>query len=419
MDKKGLTMAEKILSKKVGRTVTAGEIIVADIDFLMAHDGTAPLAIEEFSELGVSKVFDSSKILFVIDHTGPSPSDRVSNIHKMMRNFAHKHSCNFRDVGYGVCHQILIEEFAEPEMLIIGADSHTCTHGALGAFATGMGSTEIAVGMAYGQTWLKVPESIKVDVQGRLHWPLTSKDLTLYVIGELGADGADYMAIEFVGKGVKEMSMESRFTMTNMAIEAGAKVGFCPVDEKTLQFLLEERGKSFRELGPDENARYAAEITVKASELDFMVSVPHSVDNVKTVAELGDVEVDQVFIGTCTNGRFEDLQTAARILGGRKVKEGVRLLVQPASRKVYLKALKAGIIESLLAAGAVINPPGCGPCVGRHLGLLGDGEVCLSTQNRNFKGRMGNPKAEIYLASPAVAAASAITGKITSPKEVL
>jgi len=419
MENTSLTMAEKILSKKAGRMVNAGEIIVADIDFIMAHDGTAPLAIERFSELDVDKVYDSSKILFVIDHTGPSPSDRISNIHKMIRNFARKNMCHFRDVGYGICHQILIEEFVEPEMLIIGADSHTCTHGALGAFATGMGSTEVAVGMAYGQTWLKVPESIKIELLGKLEWPLTSKDVILYLIGKLGADGADYMAIEFVGEGIEEMSMESRFTLTNMAVEAGAKVGFCPVDKKAQLFLQEERGKSFPELKPDLKADYADEITVNINEIDFMISAPHSVDNVKTIAEVEGIEIDQVFIGTCTNGRFEDLQTAARILKGKKVKDDVRLIVQPASRKVYLKALKAGIIETFLAAGAVINPPGCGPCVGRHLGLLGDGEVCLSTQNRNFKGRMGNPKAEIYLSSPAVAAASAVTGKITNPKEVM
>ncbi|HEX68736.1 MAG TPA: homoaconitate hydratase family protein, partial [Candidatus Bathyarchaeota archaeon] len=290
---------------------------------------------------------------------------------------------------------------------------------ALGAFATGMGSTEVAVGMAYGQTWLKVPESIKIELLGKLEWPLTPKDVILYLIGKLGADGADYMAIEFVGEGIEEMSMESRFTLTNMAVEAGAKVGFCPVDKKAQLFLQEERGKSFPELKPDLKADYADEITVNINEIDFMISAPHSVDNVKTIAEVEGIEIDQVFIGTCTNGRFEDLQTAARILKGKKVKDDVRLIVQPASRKVYLKALKAGIIETFLAAGAVINPPGCGPCVGRHLGLLGDGEVCLSTQNRNFKGRMGNPKAEIYLSSPAVAAASAVTGKITNPKEVM
>jgi 3-isopropylmalate/(R)-2-methylmalate dehydratase large subunit len=419
MSSTGLTMAEKILSKKAGKTVKAEEFVVADIDFIMAHDGTAPLAIERFSELGVDKVFDSSKILLVIDHTSPSPSDKVSNIHEMMRNFARKNKCHFRDVGYGVCHQILLEEFVEPWMLILGADSHTCTHGALGAFATGMGSTDIAIGMAYGSTWLKVPETIKIEVNGKLNWPLTSKDLMLYLIGKLGADGATYMAMEFLGECIEEMSVESRFTLTNMAVEAGAKVGFCAVDKKAQQFLFEEKGKTFPSIEPDSNANYADEIIIDAREIDFMVAAPHTVDNVKNIAEVQNVELDQIFIGTCTNGRFEDLLTAARILKGRKVNPNVRLIVQPASRRVYMKALKAGIIETLLDAGAVLNPPGCGPCVGRHLGLLGDGEVCLSTQNRNFKGRMGNPKAEIYLASPAVAAASAVTGKITNPKELL
>jgi len=412
-----LTMAEKILSQKVGKTVTAGEIIVSDIDFLLAHDGTAPLAIEQFSKLEVEKVFDPSKILLVIDHAGPSPSDKVSNIHKMMREFARKQGCHFRDVGYGVCHQIVVEEFAEPGMVVIGADSHTCTHGALGAFATGMGSTEVAVGMAYGQTWLKVPETIKVEVVGELKWPLSSKDIALHVIRELGTDGANYMAVEFVGEGIEKMSMDSRLTLTNMTVEAGAKVGFCPFDKVAQNFLLAERGKLFGYLEPDKNANYSDEITVDAGNIEPVVALPHSVDNVKAVREVEGVEVDQVFIGTCTNGRVEDLQTAARILEGKKVKDGVRLIVQPASRKIYLKALKEGIIEKLLAAGAVINPPGCGPCVGRHLGILGDDEVCLSTQNRNFIGRMGNPKAKIYLASPAVAAASAVKGVITSPTE--
>jgi len=410
-------MAEKILSQKVGKTVTAGEIIVSDIDFLLAHDGTAPLAIEQFSKLEVEKVFDPSKILLVIDHAGPSPSDKVSNIHKMMREFARKQGCHFRDVGYGVCHQIVVEEFAEPGMVVIGADSHTCTHGALGAFATGMGSTEVAVGMAYGQTWLKVPETIKVEVVGELKWPLSSKDIALHVIRELGTDGANYMAVEFVGEGIEKMSMDSRLTLTNMTVEAGAKVGFCPFDKVAQNFLLAERGKLFGYLEPDKNANYSDEITVDAGNIEPVVALPHSVDNVKAVREVEGVEVDQVFIGTCTNGRVEDLQTAARILEGKKVKDGVRLIVQPASRKIYLKALKEGIIEKLLAAGAVINPPGCGPCVGRHLGILGDDEVCLSTQNRNFIGRMGNPKAKIYLASPAVAAASAVKGVITSPTE--
>jgi len=414
---KGLTMAEKILSRKTGRTVTPGELIVADIDLIMAHDGTAPLAIEKLSELGVSGVFDPSRVVLVIDHTAPSPSDGVSNIHAMMRSFASKTMCHFRDVGRGVCHQLLIEEFVEPWTLVVGADSHTCTHGALGAFATGMGSTDVAVGMAYGQTWLKVPESIKVEISGSLSWPLMSKDLMLHLIGRLGADGATYMAIEFVGECVEEMSMDSRFTLTNMTVEAGAKAGFCPVDRKAQLFLLERRGRVFPELKPDPDASYADEITLNAGEVEPMIAVPHSVDNVKAVAEVEGVEVDQVFIGTCTNGRFEDFLTAARILTGKKVKEGVRLIVQPASWRVYLRALKAGIIETFLAAGAVLNPPGCGPCVGRHLGLLGDGEVCLSTQNRNFKGRMGNPKAEIYLSSPAVAAASAVAGKITDPRD--
>lgn len=413
-----LTMAEKILSRKIGRLVSKGELVVTDIDLIMAHDGTAPLAIQKLAELGVGRVFDPSKIVLIIDHTSPSPSAKVSDIHNMMRSFASKNLCHFRDVGRGVCHQLLVEEFVEPWTVVIGADSHTCTHGALGAFATGMGSTDVAVGMAYGKTWLKVPDSIKVEISGNLSWPVTSKDVILYTVGELGADGATYMAVEFVGECVEAMSMDSRFTLTNMAVEAGAKVGFCPVDGKAQQFLLENRGRMFKELKPDSNAKYNDELTFDAGEVEPMIAVPHSVDNVKAVTEVEGMEINQVFIGTCTNGRLDDLLTAAKIIKGKKVKEAVRLIVQPASWRVYLKALKAGIIESFLNAGAVINPPGCGPCVGRHLGLLGDGEVCLSTQNRNFKGRMGNPRAEIYLSSPAVASATAVAGKIVDPRNL-
>ncbi|MHA1595017.1 MAG: 3-isopropylmalate dehydratase large subunit [Candidatus Baldrarchaeia archaeon] len=414
----GMTIAEKILSKKVGRKVEAGDLIVCDVDLVMAHDGTAPLAIEQLKSLGVDDVFDPSKIVLVIDHTAPSPSSNISNIHKMMREFARRTSCHFRDIGYGICHQILIEEFVKPWTVVAGADSHTCTHGGLGAFAAGFGSTDITVMMAYGKTWLRVPESIKVEVSGELEWPVTAKDVILHVIGELGSDGATYMAMEFTGECIRKMSVDARFTLTNMAVEAGAKTGLCPVDEKTLEFLKRRDGVTYERLEPDKDAEYADELLVDAGKLEPLVAVPDRVDNVKSVSEVEGLEVDQVFIGTCTNGRYEDLLMAAKILKGRKVHEGVRLIIQPASRRVYLEALNSGLIEIFLKAGAVINPPGCGPCVGRHLGILGDGERCLSTQNRNFKGRMGNPNSEIYLASPVVAAATAIKGEITDPRNL-
>ncbi len=412
----GQTMAEKILSKKAGRPVEAGEMIVVDVDLVMAHDGTAPLAFEAMEELGVEDVFDPSRVVLVIDHTGPSPSRSISNIHRKMREYARRWGCHFKDVGYGICHQILFEEFVEPWTVVVGADSHTCTHGALGAFATGMGSTDVAVAMAYGRTWLRVPESVRIELSGGLTWPVMSKDVILQVIGELGASGATYMALEFTGDGVENMTVSSRLTMTNMAIEAGGKTGLCPLDDRALSLLEELRGKRYKPLTPDPDAEYADELHVDLSEVEPMVAAPHEVDNVKPIEEVEGVEVDQVFIGSCTNGRVEDLEAAARILRGRRVADGVRLIVQPASRRVLREAVRKGLIETFLRAGAVVNPPGCGPCVGRHLGVLADGEVCISTQNRNFRGRMGNPNAEIYLASPATAAASALTGCITDPR---
>ncbi|MFW6117168.1 MAG: homoaconitate hydratase family protein, partial [Thermoproteota archaeon] len=339
MSDAGLTMAEKILSKKVGRNVTPGENVIVDVDLVMAHDGTAPLAIEKLSEMGVDEVFDPSRTVLVIDHTAPSPSDRVSNIHNMMRDFASKTGVQLKDVGCGVCHQLLIEEFVEPWTITIGADSHTCTHGALGSFATGMGSTDVAVAMAYGETWLKVPESLKVEVSGKLRWPLTSKDVILYTIGELGAAGATYRSIEFLGGTVKEMDMASRFTLTNMAIEAGAKTGFCPVDDKAQKFLLETRGESYQKLKPDPDAAYIKKLSFDVDELEPMIAAPHTVDNVHAVTEFEGMKIDQVFIGTCTNGRFQDLLTAAKILEGQKVSKDLRLIVQPASRGIYSKAI--------------------------------------------------------------------------------
>ena len=415
----GQTMAEKILSKKAGRPVEAGEMIVVDVDLVMAHDGTAPLAFEAMEELGVERVFNPSRVVLVIDHTGPSPSQSISNVHRKMREYARRWGCHFRDVGYGICHQILFEEFVEPWTVVVGADSHTCTHGALGAFATGMGSTDVAVAMAYGRTWLRVPESLRIELSGGLTWPVMSKDVILRVIGELGASGATYMALEFTGEGVEDMTVSSRLTMTNMAIEAGGKTGLCPLDDRALSLLEELRGKRYEPLTPDPDAEYADELHVNLSEVEPMVAAPHEVDNVKYIEEVEGVEVDQVFIGSCTNGRAEDLETAARILKGRKVADGVRCIVIPASRKQYLEALNSGVIDVLLESGCVVCPPTCGPCLGGHMGVLGDGEVAVSTSNRNFIGRMGSPKAKVYLTSPATAAATAVTGRITDPRDLV
>ena len=413
-----LTMTEKIISQKINRVVEPGEIVILNVDYVVAHDGTAPLAIETLKHLNIEKLFSPKNIILVIDHTSPSPSNKISNIHRLIRKFARKFGCRLYDVGSGICHQIMIEEYVAPYLFIAGADSHTCTYGALGAFACGFGSTDIAAAMAYGKVWIKVPESIRIDVKGEIKPPLTSKDLALKIIGELGENGAIYKSIEYSGEAISKMSMDSRLTLSNMVVEAGAKLGLCPVDEKALNFLKERNRPSSKRLYPDKDAGYVETLEFDSSNLDCMIAMPHSVCKVKPVSEVGNIEIDQVFIGSCTNGRLEDLILAARILKGKKVKNGVRLIIQPASREIYLEACKLGLIETFLKSGAVINPPGCGPCVGRHLGVLGDDEICLSTQNRNFKGRMGNPRAKIYLSSPITAAFSAITGKITDPLEM-
>lgn len=412
-------MTQKIISKHVGRIVEPGEIVTVKLDYVMAHDGTAPLAIKALTELG-DKLANPDKVVLVIDHTSPSPSIKISNIHALMRRFAREQKCIFYDIGNGICHQIMIENHVMPWMIIAGADSHTCTYGALGAFGTGFGSTDIAVAMATGSTWLKVPESIKVILEGKLRDFVTAKDAMLTLLSIIGSQGAIYKALEFTGNGVSTLSISSRLTMANMAVEAGAKAGIFPTDEVTRKFLEEHgRGHGFRELSPGKNATYIDELELNLSSVEPMIAKPPTVDRVCSVSEVEGVEVDQVFIGSCTNGRLEDLRLAARILKGRRVKSGVRLIIGPASRDVYLKAIRMDILDMLISAGATIIPPGCGPCPGRHLGVLGEGEVCLSTQNRNFTGRMGSPKATIYLASPATAAATAIMGRITDPREVV
>jgi 3-isopropylmalate/(R)-2-methylmalate dehydratase large subunit len=353
------------------------------------------------------------------DHAAPSPNRQLSNDHKLLRQFAFDTGCLKYDVGSGVCHQLVAEDLARPGDVIIGADSHTVTAGALGAFATGMGSTDVAVVFALGKTWLRVPESIKVNIRGRFRPGVGAKDLALYLIGSIGADGATYKALEFAGEGLANLSMSDRFSVANMAVEAGAKVGLFPSDSITQEYLKAQgREKDFQPLEADRDARYEKRIDLDLGRLEPMVAQPHQVDNTVPARELKGTKIQQVFIGTCTNGRLEDLAIAAAILKGKKRHPDTRLIVAPASSKVLLEAIAAGYIRILLEAGAVILPPGCGACLGLHQGVLGDGEACLSTANRNFQGRMGNPEALIYLASPATAAASAIRGEISDPREV-
>ncbi|MDI6822673.1 MAG: 3-isopropylmalate dehydratase large subunit [Actinomycetota bacterium] len=416
----GKTIAEKILSGHSGRDAHAGDIVVAEIDLAMVQDGTGPLTIQKLQGLDLEKIANPKSTVLFIDHAAPSPRKELSNAHKILREFAQKTGVQLSEVGGGICHQILVESFVRPGDVVVGADSHTCTSGALGAFATGMGSTDVAIVIASGKTWFRVPETIKILINGELPYGVYAKDLILHIIGLIGADGATYKALEFTGETIQDMIMSERFTLCNMAVEAGAKTGLINSDEITRAFLKAQgREEDFRIVKSDEDASYERIVEIDVSLLEPMVSVPHEVDNVKPVGEVEGTKVDQVFIGSCTNGRIEDLRVAAHILKGNRCYPGTRLLICPASRGVYLQAVKEGLFEMMIEAGVVILNPGCGPCIGVHQGILADGEVCLSTQNRNFKGRMGNPESFIYLCSPATAAASAIEGKITDPREYL
>ncbi|MFO7928058.1 MAG: 3-isopropylmalate dehydratase large subunit [Candidatus Humimicrobiaceae bacterium] len=378
------------------------------------------MAVEQIKKMGFEKVKNPDKSILFIDHAAPSPRKELSNSHMVLRDFSGKAGAKLSDIGEGVCHQILVEDYSCPGDIVIGADSHTCTSGALGAFATGMGSTDIAVGFAMAKTWLLVPETIKVNVEGKLPKGVFAKDIIIYLIGKITSDGATYKALEFSGLLVDSLNMDDRFTISNMAVEAGAKTGIFPSDSITRDYLVaQDRGDCFKEVNADSGAVYEKSVDIDCSKLEPMVSRPHTVDNTISVSEIGKVKLDQVFIGTCTNGRLSDLKLAAKILKGKKTAEDVRLIVVPASKKVYLEAIKKGIISDLVESGASVMAPGCGPCVGVHEGILGDGEVCLSTQNRNFKGRMGNPNSFIYLSSPATAAWSAVKGYISDPREVL
>lgn len=416
----GQTIIEKILTNHCGKEARANEIMVAQVDYVMGQDGTAPLAINAFNEMAGQGVFDAAKVAFVIDHSAPSPNEGVSALHKLMREFSAEKGFHLYDIGEGVCHQ-LIPESGEvgPGSLVIGADSHTCTYGALNAFSTGVGSTDLAGGLISGQMWFKVPETIKFVCNGTLPKGVFSKDLILYLIGDVTADGATYMAAEYTGEAIAALSQEARFTIANMAIEMGAKAGLMEADEKTFAWLRRFTNREFTPVTADEDAVYAEVREYDVSKLEPQVAKPHQVDHVAPLSEVVGKPVHQAVLGTCTNGRLEDLRIAAGILAGRKIHPGLRLIVAPASRRVLLDAMAEGIIQTLVEAGAALVTAGCGPCVGTHNGIPSDGETVISTANRNFKGRMGNSNAEIYLASPATVAASAITGKFTDPREFI
>jgi 3-isopropylmalate/(R)-2-methylmalate dehydratase large subunit len=417
-----MNIIEKILANASGKQqVSPGEIIEARIDAAMIHDLTGPLAIKSFREIRAKKVWDNNKVIIIMDHLVPASSIISANLHRIVRNFAEEQNIqNFYDVGRGgVCHQVMPEKgHVRPGEVIVGADSHTCTYGAFGAFATGIGSTEMAAVFATGKLWFRVPEVIKVNVTGKLQKMVTPKDVILNIVGEIGADGAIYKGLEFSGSTIRDMSVDGRMVLSNMAVEMGAKAGIIEPDKKTLDYVKARTDKPFKSVKSDPDSTYERVVDVDVSDLEPQVAVPHSVDNVKPVSDVEDVEVDQAFIGSCTNGRLEDLRSAARVLKGKKIARGVRLIVIPASQEIYLNALNEGLIKAFMDAGATIGNPNCGPCLGGHMGILAEGEACISSSNRNFVGRMGSSKSFVYLASPATVAASAITGKITDPRTV-
>ena len=417
-----MNICEKILARTSGKKeVSPGEIVEAKVDMAMVNEITGPLAIEAFHEIGIEKVWDNQRIVMVLDHQIPADSVKSAELHKIMRKFAKEQGIqHFYDVGFGgVCHQVMVEKgHVRPGELIVGADSHTCTYGALGAFGTGIGSTEMAAVFATGRIWLKVPETIKISVTGTFQRFVTAKDLILNVIGQIGADGALYKAIEFNGPTIESLSISERMTLCNMAVEAGAKTGIINPDEKTILYVRNRTREPFKPLTSDFDAEYEKAIEIDVSGLEPQIACPHSVDNVKPAAEVEGTPINQAFIGSCTNGRIEDLRLAAEIIKGKKISSDVRFLVTPASQEVYLQALREGLLETFVEAGACVCNPTCGACFGGHMGLLADGEICISSSNRNFIGRMGSPRAKIYLASPATVAASAIKGEITDPRRL-
>jgi len=436
----GQTLAEKLLAAHCGRKeVSVGEFINARVDLVLANDITAPLAIKEFQRLGVSRVFDPGKVVMVPDHFCPGKDIPSAEQAKLMKEFAKEQGLVYFEVGrMGIEHVLLPEQgLVLPGQVIVGADSHTCTYGALGAFATGMGSTDIAVAMATGEIWLKVPPTIKFVYHGKLPKWVGGKDLILYTIGDIGVDGALYSVMEFAGEAIDELDMDGRFTMANMTIEAGAKAGIFAVDDKTEEYLhhaaanrvssiiasqtppVIARSEATKQSQSNEDAYYARIVEYDVSQIEPQVAFPSLPSNTRPVSQVGEVKLDQVVIGGCTNGRISDLRIAAKLIQGRKIHPDLRCIILPGSQQVYLEALREGLIEDFIKAGAVVSTPTCGPCLGGHMGVLAAGECCLSTTNRNFVGRMGSPESEVYLASPAVAAASAILGRIASPEEVM
>ncbi len=418
----GKTFAEKILAKKAGKdSVVPGEIVVVKPDFVMSHDNSAAIY-GKFKSIGAERVFKPEQVLIILDHCVPAASEKYAMNHKTVREFVEKYGIkNFYDINTGVCHQVVIEKgYARPGRLIVGSDSHTVSYGALGAFSCGIGRSEAAAIWATGEIWLKVPKTIKVDFKGKLKKGTTAKDVMLYLIGMIGADGALYKSVEFSGEGAKEFSIADRIVFSNMSVEMGAKNGYFAPDEKTFEYL-KSRGVSendYEVILPDDDAEYEQVIEIELDKVEPQVAKPHTVDNVSPVKEVKGTKIHQALIGTCTNGRIEDIRAAVKVLEGRKVNKNVRLLVFPASMEVYMQALKEGLFEKIIEAGGIVMNPGCGPCLGAHEGVLAPGEVCISTANRNFKGRMGCKEAFIYLASPETVAASAIAGEIISAEDL-
>ncbi|WP_338825924.1 2,3-dimethylmalate dehydratase large subunit [Moorella thermoacetica] len=419
----GMTITEKILAAHAGlKAVEPGQLINAKVDLALGNDITAPLAIQEFKKLGVKKVFDPKRVVLVPDHFTPAKDIKSAEQAKILRDFAREQGLtHYFEIGrMGIEHCLLPEAgLVGPGDLVIGADSHTCTYGALGAFATGVGSTDLAAAMATGELWFKVPETILFRYHRKLKPWVGGKDLILYTIGRIGVDGARYMAMEFTGEAITNLSMEGRFTMANMAIEAGGKNGIFPVDEKTVEYIRGRLQRDYRIYQSDPDARYNQVIDIDASKIEPQVALPHLPENARSVKEIGEIKIDQVVIGSCTNGRLGDLRVAAQILKGQKVHPEVRLIVIPGTQQIYAAALAEGLIATFIEAGAAVSTPTCGPCLGGHMGILAKGERALATTNRNFVGRMGHPESEVYLAGPAVAAASAVKGRIAAPEEVV
>jgi len=418
----GMTMTQKILAAHAGlEKVTAGQLIEADLDLVLGNDVTAPVAIHEMEKMKIQKVFDKDKIALVPDHFTPNKDIKSAQHCKIMREFAmDQEITNYFEIGeMGIEHALLPEKgLVVAGDVVIGADSHTCTYGALGAFSTGVGSTDMAAGMATGKAWFKVPSAIKFVLTGKPGKWVSGKDIILHIIGMIGVDGALYKSMEFVGEGIAHLSMDDRFTIANMAIEAGAKNGIFPVDDLAIQYMKEHSKKEYKIYEADEDASYDETYVIDLSKLKPTVAFPHLPENTRTIDQVGDIKIDQVVIGSCTNGRLDDLRIAAKVLEGRKVAKGLRVIIFPATQAIYLKAMEEGLLATFIKAGAVVSTPTCGPCLGGHMGILAAGERAVATTNRNFVGRMGHVESEVYLASPAVAAASAVTGKISGPEEL-